>query len=288
LTALENPVNVRASSGVSGADIPVDLTFGETASLSQPIGVKVMKSRTVKVTMHLVTSLVDDKQPRPPSIRPDKTVIENYLNDVYRPQVNASFVLSTREASLRWDIATSDDFKVSDPDDTDMVKPWNRSLDFKGGEVGPEEKIIDGALRDKDADINVYVLGGADMPGLYERDGKLHQATALGAYGFARREQNMVFIDGNADFWDDVLNRDTVEENKRTIAHEIGHCIVGYGHPDEGSGPAPLPGLTKKEHGPRLMVSGSNVRRPNIGRLLVKGEWDEAEIWFGTRLNGDN
>ena len=60
------------------------------------------------------------------------------------------------------------------------------------------------------------------------------------------------------------------------IAHEIGHVLVGYGHPDESRGAAPLPGT----HLPnRLMVSGNgySVFR---GSLLVKGEWDAAEKWL--------
>lgn len=62
----------------------------------------------------------------------------------------------------------------------------------------------------------------------------------------------------------------------RLLAHELGHVLVGYGHPDEGGGPAPLPGTNPVR---RLMCSGSGAHRyPDI--LLVKGEWDEAEKWL--------
>jgi hypothetical protein len=73
----------------------------------------------------------------------------------------------------------------------------------------------------------------------------------------------------------------------RTIAHEIGHVICGYGHPDEKAGncgPAPLVGTN---HDQRLMRSGS---RDAIlkGNRLVKGEWDAAEIWLKTTVDPNN
>lgn len=68
-----------------------------------------------------------------------------------------------------------------------------------------------------------------------------------------------------------------------TITHEIGHIICGLGHPDQDSGPAPLPGTNHRE---RLMVSGLPGKIIS-GTRLVKGEWDEAEAWFKNRPNGD-
>ena len=64
-----------------------------------------------------------------------------------------------------------------------------------------------------------------------------------------------------------------------TIAHEIGHFIIGSGHPDEPAildqGPAPLNGT---ELSYRLMVSGrAESRKGRLGLQLVKAEWDAAE-----------
>lgn len=61
-----------------------------------------------------------------------------------------------------------------------------------------------------------------------------------------------------------------------SIAHEIGHVFVRYGHPDLENGIAPLVGTDRTL---RLMCSGPNRSLEN-GRLLVKTEWDEAEKWL--------
>lgn len=71
------------------------------------------------------------------------------------------------------------------------------------------------------------------------------------------------------------------------ISHEIGHILIGPGHPDSilYPGPAPLRGTNLKE---RLMASGGmsgNATALTQGKLLVKGEWDEAEIWLTTEEN---
>ena len=77
-------------------------------------------------------------------------------------------------------------------------------------------------------------------------------------------------------------------------AHEIGHLLVGYGHPDDKrknvtKGPAPLPDTNHKE---RLMHSGegtsvaygATVITAYRSHRLVKGEWDEAELWLNTNI----
>jgi len=71
----------------------------------------------------------------------------------------------------------------------------------------------------------------------------------------------------------------TFEGVLNTIEYEIGHLIIMDGHL-EGAGAASLPGKT---HSLRLMASGTK-RSPN-GDLMVKGEWDAAEIWLKSREN---
>ena len=70
------------------------------------------------------------------------------------------------------------------------------------------------------------------------------------------------------------------------MTHEISHLLVVPGHPDQwiasdpllSGGPAPLQSLQISDHKERLMCSGkiSDVN----SKLLVKGEWDEAEKWL--------
>lgn len=67
----------------------------------------------------------------------------------------------------------------------------------------------------------------------------------------------------------------TLDDVIHTIAHEVGHIIVGGGHPDEESGKAPLPGTDRAR---RLMCSGPNWSGDSL--LLVKQEWENAEAWL--------
>lgn len=75
----------------------------------------------------------------------------------------------------------------------------------------------------------------------------------------------------------------TLDDVIHTIAHEVGHLIVGGGHPDEEGGDAPLSGTDRTK---RLMCSGPNWNGNSL--LLVKQEWDKAEMWLSARPNGDN
>jgi len=81
-----------------------------------------------------------------------------------------------------------------------------------------------------------------------------------------------------------------------TVAHEIGHVILGGGHPDQvvksinskgdiewvNGGVAPLNGT---EQDKRLMCSGLKRKKDGTSRLLVKAEWDEAHAWCLREIN---
>jgi hypothetical protein len=83
----------------------------------------------------------------------------------------------------------------------------------------------------------------------------------------------------------DLSNLQTISPTDyiNTMMHELGHRIVGDGHPNQGGGLAPLVGTDRRW---RLMASGDH-RIPGA-RLIVKKEWDKAEEWLSTRPNGDN
>jgi hypothetical protein len=73
------------------------------------------------------------------------------------------------------------------------------------------------------------------------------------------------------------------------IAHEIGHVMIGSGHPDQGTGGASLrwnmsfsnpawrPDPRDKN---RLMCSGNYVDFTKPGKQLIKKEWDLIEAWL--------
>jgi hypothetical protein len=104
-----------------------------------------------------------------------------------------------------------------------------------------------------------------------------------GAAGMTRRTPNVILIDGKQN------------EIITTIAHEIGHCMIDYGHPDPSTDPltialAKLPGTKPPKRGPaphdgigtaewkkRLMYSAT---LPVSGKTMMKSEWDAAETWL--------
>ena len=58
--------------------------------------------------------------------------------------------------------------------------------------------------------------------------------------------------------------------------------MLGEGHPDQKSGPAPLPATPY----PRRLMCGNPKLRYMDGsaRLTVKAEWDAAKAWFDEEI----
>lgn len=260
--------------------------MGPTESLSKPIGLKIMKARTVKITIHRIGSIREGHPTKEPAWFPTKAELEEHLNKIFETQVNAKFVATLKPLrNLEWDLGSAADYSVSDPNN--LVTPGNGKLDYYRGDPGSEQGTIH-SLSDGDANINVYILGGGRINQVYETDGILRQTGSI-ISGIAYPEENMVFIDGDIGWYNTSVGRDNNAELLHTVAHEIGHCILGEGHPDEGTGPAALKGLLPKSAvQERLMVSGLRKRRPNFGCRLVKGEWDAAETWLKARPLGDH
>lgn len=113
-------------------------------------------------------------------------------------------------------------------------------------------------------DINVYVVQAGLIHGTSRRNGVFRAAA-----GQTDREERRVWLGGRQTF-----PATSVATSVRTCAHEIGHVLIGNGHPDQEGGPARLPGTGFKK---RLMVSGaagSGVKASKRDKLLVKQEWD--------------
>jgi len=148
---------------------------------------------------------------------------------------------------------------------------------------GGRGKNINLTLRDQNSDINVYMLT-RHFIGWYVQGGVAIPGT--GTVGITRRTPNVIVIDGKQNQIISILS------------HEIGHCMIGYGHPDpitdplaslgappQNRGVAPHDGLGTSEWEKRLMYS---TVLPVSGRTMVKSEWDEAETWLKNRRRGDN
>jgi hypothetical protein len=230
-----------------------------------PIGVMTMKHRTVKVAVYLV---------RRPESRPfpafDEELILNELNKVFAYQINAWFNLKFYAKTISYDsnldrnlilAAGLTEFSalISDPQVT-AADP-----DFS-----PDIKVL---LID---DIRFYVV---DDP----LDPELSPIT-----GYTTTENICVLKVGTA--ITDASGNPQVQDKdpalvRQSVAHEIGHVMLGIDHPDKGGGPASLMSLQPDTR--RLMYSLIE-EIPESDKLLVKGEWDNAEAWLQGRTNGDN
>lgn len=97
--------------------------------------------------------------------------------------------------------------------------------------------------------------------------------------GIAAPEERKVWVNGTAEGLTDAALEAALQVKLNTLAHEVGHVMIGRGHPGPGSGgPVPLPMTV---HSDRLMwvpwpgESSVGTKRA----LLVKGEWDKIEKW---------
>jgi hypothetical protein len=279
-------------SGDATTDEELDLNLGTQTSLNAPIGIKAMKKRKVYVTVTPVGREKADGSVAWPKRLPDKERLAKYLNKTYLLQMNAEIDLTYKSpVPLRFSTMTQADLNL-DPNkpENEKLKVYLPSIDggtfdYMLNAPGGEQAAFD-VLRDAGADINVYLVGGiATIVGwhLDEISADGYKTWSVGgANGISNRDTNSAWVsDTRFDVY--PFDNDPPEEKAnyerlqmRTTAHEMGHLIIKYGHPDDGAGAAPLPGT---DHNERLMRSGGS-KAILRGNRLVKGEWDEAEVWL--------
>ena len=176
---------------------------------------------------------------------PSKASLEAWLNEVYSYQINAWFEVT---------IHPQQDYDYTPTGNDAIFKPNIINMATTTAFQEPA------GVR-----IRIFVI-----------DARLYETTAdVALGGLADPNYNMAAV-VTRDVIGDQLSDQTINEN---IAHEIGHVLIGEGHPDQNDGPAPLQGTDRSL---RLMNSGySNVHG---AKLLVKKEWDLAEAWLKRRL----
>jgi hypothetical protein len=178
-------------------------------------------------------------------------------------------------------------------------------LQFRGWDY-PEVSLLT-ANQTGNYDIHVYIFGGASPLIRYQasQDNPMKLMVKDTLLGIANVEKgkNYCIVDGDRneqqrDLDGNLTNTFMLKSGYRstlsvvtTVAHEIGHIIIGSGHPDEGdmqsgneSGAAPLPGTDRTK---RLMYS-QQASEPPSRQQLVKKEWDAADDWLTIRPRGDN
>ena len=256
LNVNEAPFDIRAQpSGVSGRETTLDLKMGpeesSVTSLSKPVGIKVMKDRTVNVSVYKISRKRPSGTVVPPDadILPTQTALQNHLNDLYNPQINVNFNVTLNDAviDVDWDVNLDD--RLNNAPDVNQHSPDQQAIvTATAGDTTP-------------VNIKVFIVSSG-----------VPLSSGGDAYGITCRTQRTCWVLGSK-----MLKNNSTQFVIDTISHELGHVFVGYGHPNENGlkGPAPLPDT---KHIQRLMCSGGIS---NMGsRLLVKGEWDEAENWL--------
>jgi hypothetical protein len=252
-----------------------------------PLAAKVMKRRTVRVGLFRVSGMsyqVLDPETNqwtpatkakyfeaPPESRqildqdhpttvPNEAELEEYLNEVFTPQINIDFdvTLFTQPITSGFNenggAATLSPAKVVTEDPVDDQPPQSNYLHSEEQAAIHAETAA--MTSSNPQNIHVYFIGRPTDPF---------------SYGITIRNERTCWIDSS--YMMPTKDQPFLLE---TIAHEIGHVLVGNGHPNDGTNQFTLPGTA---HHKRLMRSGE-LNRPDPGHLLVKHEWDAAERWL--------
>jgi hypothetical protein len=259
------------------------MKLGTAQALNSPIGIKIMKRRTVKVTIHPIAwqDPNDSTKTLTPTYMPTHADLSAYLNKIYEKQINAHIEVTIKPLiALDYSKMNAAEMQPNNFSPSGGPVLGDKSFDVAVDALSAEQLACT-TLKDLTADINVYVIGAKEMAAWYYDDFALKRWSSNYIFGVAWPESNEAWVDGTLQTaFDEQLNDATPAMKKMivldTIAHEMGHVIVGLGHPDQRAGPCPLAGTFHLE---RLMVSGGS-RDYSLQARLVKGEWDEAEEWL--------
>ena len=267
--------------------------------ISTNVRIKSLERRTLKVNIYPITSAVPG--------RPDATVspnfiqqeIQTYFDRVYLSQANLKCQIVLKPATIiTWDNSTEGNYSQPFENQAEHPKVDDTFLDITTGVVSPEiaqivqtdpngNSIFNGQLLPRN-ELHLFLMGGCTFIRTINTSPPNNRITERHGRGFADISNDRCFvvastipesphsIDVMASIRPQILN---------TMAHEIGHLIITFGHPDQynptvndpndplahGGGPAPL-AMDAFLHQRRLMASGL-IR--NLGRELVLEEWNE-------------
>jgi hypothetical protein len=262
-------ISPGANPPASGDEVAINLRLGAGAvSTSAPLALKAMNSRQVRVALYRVTHKAKDGTLYAPDIAVTAANLGTHLASVFRPQINASFIVEDKVSfTSEWDTERDGWFDFGDDGIT---------LSGDQSAIANAEQVND------TANIKVFVMGAFYYLG---RPGD----AAAGVFTRIRphapptnpASRNCCLVHASSTINGLPSNNPRgPEHGMATIGHEIGHILVGEGHPgQDNGGPAPLPGT---DHRQRLMAGGEIVPLGGLrtGKLLVKAEWDEADAWL--------
>jgi hypothetical protein len=198
----------------------------------------------------------------------EEAELELTLNKIIGYQVNAWF-----------DVVVKSDTHTVDYDLNGNL--WMNATDIDGNAAPEATKILTQVPRDPSGDIHVYftdfhLARSTTPPRLAGEEG------GSGVLGATPIGENDIFISPFLTLLPTDLHR------TRLVAHEVGHVMLGSGHPDEQGGEAVLEGTRRIE---RLMYTSirDKIETGNLFKnLLVKREWDKAEVWLIEHIDNVN
>lgn len=270
--------------GREGEEIFASFTFGGQPAISMPVGIKLMKPRLVPVKVWVISKQVGSSLVKNPIYAPEKEELDNYLNNIFHGQINVQFDCSIESVpAIPFESENGEDF--GGPEGSVWDSGYN-VLDMHPGYGG--EFLGVSSNIDPSASVNVYLVGGVgggQEVAWNPESGRVEvmkdeNGEPFSFGGITDVPGRRSWIIGGSD--DGQTPGITAETIRDAIGHEIGHVIVGSGHPDTGSGIAPLPHTPVSE---RLMCSGGKRRTDGTSRILVKAEWDQALIWLRNEEN---
>lgn len=249
-------INWRGTGAESRDLVPVWTIGTQQTIVNLPVRVKTMKKRTVKITVFPVR---DPQSSRAIVPLPDIAMVRAKLEETFGFQVNAWPAIDYKPQQ-EYDYDPDDDgYTVAD------------SEAYAG-------MLTSSVFADPGADIRVLVI---DQTQFRANADAVGENMNYEIYGLWNRPNPLVVINaGNPT--EGVFSNQAFAD---ALAHEIGHVMIGEGHPSDYNieqafpngqgGPAPLPGTDTT----RRLMSSLDARVPGA-KLLVRTEWEKIEEWL--------
>jgi len=251
--------------------------FAETSVLRFAVYLE----RELDVTVHMIAKATPGESVRSPVNQFTESELSDFLNRIYKDQANIKINLTLKnEVPVDYDISDHNDFWS----DEGQINARNGIFDIRYNEgTSLEEQAILQASPESPNSINIYVVGSDYISPVAHRT---YQGRYLGGShgelsGLARISERRVWID-SGDFQVGTVDfNQPNDEVMQTIAHEIGHILIGAGHADQPNDVVVYPCIVPNtDPAIRLMVSGDGQEEGKVSRTLLKCEWDKISEFF--------
>lgn len=288
------------------------------------------KRREIVVNVYPIASVVDQvdangqpvldgsgnpvpaPNPKPPNPLPTQAALQSFLDRVFLKQMNLKCqVIVHPVAPVQWDVAVAPDRLGQDqptvlpnhlrwPFENDAERPKRGDGIFhREKPTGPEQTALVNSRALAPKEVHVFLIGGC--PKMYEvalgNSGQMEYVNHGSLNGFADVPSWHAFLRGDltvemgGENAPGFVKEQVLKSLISTIAHEVGHVVVGLGHPDNPNvtmpseaGVAPL-ARSPVLHAQRIMVSGGAGTSPEE---LVWKEWENGRTRLDVFLSANN